>query len=303
MLLKRELKRNLALYLLLLPAIILTLIYCYGPMVGLVIAFEKFSPAKGFFGSDWVGLENFKFVLGLPDTLHIVWNTIFIAFMKIVTGLLFPIIIAILLNELRKQWFKRTIQTVIYLPYFLSWVILGGVMFDVLGKDGIVNTFFAFLHIPTVYFFGTDHLFPYLLVVSDLWKNIGYATIIYLAAITGINPTLYEAAIIDGASRWRQMLHVTLPGMAPIIVLLATLSMGSVLNAGFEQVLVLTANDTNSLVLHSGEIIDTYVYSLGIVNAQFSLATAVGLFKSCVSFLFISVAYYLAYRTIKYRIF
>ncbi|WP_256756891.1 sugar ABC transporter permease [Cohnella sp. WQ 127256] len=303
MALKRELKRNYALYLMLLPAIILVLVYSYGPMAGLAIAFEKFTPSKGIFGSEWVGWKNFEYVIGLPETIHILWNTVYIALMKIVAGLIFPILIAILLNELKIKWFKRSIQTVIYMPYFLSWIIVGGILYDMLGREGIVNTFLSYFNVSNIFFFGNDTLFPYLLVTTDLWKTFGYATIIYLAAIVSINPTIYEAAIVDGASRWRQTLHVTLPGMAPIIVLLATLSIGNVLNAGFEQVLVLTNNNTNTLVLNSGEIIDTFVYRLGIANAQYGLATAVGLFKSCVSFFFVSLSYFLAYKLINYRIF
>ncbi|BBI32771.1 ABC transporter permease [Cohnella abietis] len=303
MAIKREFKRNYALYLMLLPAIILVLTYSYGPMAGLVIAFEKFTPARGIFGSKWVGWQNFNYVIGLPETIHILWNTVFIALMKIIAGLIFPIFISILLNEIRTKWFKNSIQTIIYMPYFLSWIIVGGILYDMLGRDGIVNATLSYFNLPNVFFFGNDTLFPYLLVTTDLWKTFGYSTIIYLAAIVGINPTLYEAAIVDGASRWRQIFHVTLPGMAPIIVLLATLSIGSVLNAGFEQVLVLTNNNSNTLVLNSGEIIDTFVYRLGIANAQYGLATAVGLFKSFVSFILVSLSYFLAYKAINYRIF
>jgi putative aldouronate transport system permease protein len=296
----RNWKHQLPLHLMILPGLILVLIYSYGPMVGLVIAFQKFIPAKGLFGSQWIGLDNFRYVLDLPGTMQVLWNTIFIAFMKIVAGLIVPIAVSLLLNELRKEFIKRGIQTMIYLPHFLSWIILGGVLIDILSPStGIVNQVLQWFGFEPIYFLGDNKWFPYVLVISDVWKEFGFNTIVYLAALTSIDPTLYEAAIVDGANRWKQTIHVTLPGMMPIIILLTTLSLGNVLNAGFDQVF----NLYSPQVYESGDIIDTFVYRIGLVDAQFGVATAVGLFKSVVSFIFISLSYFLAYRLANYRIF
>lgn len=291
---------TLPLHLMLLPGLILVFIYQYIPIGGIVIAFEKFQAAKGIFRSEWIGWGNFRYVFQLPNFFQVLWNTLYISFMKIVAGLVVPIAVSLLLNEIRKAWFKRTVQTLVYLPHFLSWVILGGILIDVLSpSQGIVNQALQAMGLPAIFFLGDNGWFPYVLVASNEWKEFGFATIVYLAALTNIDPSLYEAAALDGASRLRQTWHVTLPGMAPIIILMATLSMGQVLNAGFEQVF----NLYNPAVYESGDIIDTFVYRIGILEAQYGVATAIGLFKSAVSFLFISCSYYLAYRFANYRIF
>ncbi|GIQ66202.1 sugar ABC transporter permease [Paenibacillus cisolokensis] len=288
------------LHLMVLPGLILVLIYSYGPMFGIVIAFQKFMPARGIFDSPWSGLDNFRYVLDMPDSMRVLRNTVIIAFLKIVAGLIVPIIVSLLLNEVRKELFKRGIQTLIYLPHFLSWIILGGILIDILSPStGIVNQALSWAGIEPIYFLGDNGWFRPVLVISDVWKEFGFNTIVYLAALTSISPALYEAAIVDGAGRWKQTWHITLPGMMPIIVLLTTLSLGNVLNAGFDQVF----NLYSPQVYESGDIIDTFVYRIGLVDAQYGVATAVGLFKSVVSFIFISVSYYLAYRLAHYRIF
>lgn len=293
-------KIQLPLHLMIIPGLIAILIFSYIPMVGVVIAFQDFMPAKGLFGSEWTGLENFKYMVALPGFYNILWNTIFIAVMKIIAGLIVPVTIAILLNEIRREMFKRAIQTLIYLPYFLSWVILSGILIDILSPSkGVVNLFLQWLGFDPIFFLGDNRWFPFTLVVSNEWKEFGFSTIVYLAAISGINPSLYEAAVVDGANRWRQTWHVTLPGMLPIIILMATLSIGSILNAGFEQVF----NLYSPVVYESGDIIDTFVYRVGLVEAQYGLATAVGLFKSVISLILISVSYFMAYRFANYRIF
>ncbi|RAP73552.1 ABC transporter permease [Paenibacillus montanisoli] len=292
--------KEMPLHLMLLPGAILVLIYCYGPMFGIIMAFQNFKPAFGFFRSEWVGFGNFTYISDLPSTFQVLYNTVYIALMKIVAGLVVPIGIAILLNEIGKTFIKRSIQTLIYLPHFLSWIILGGILIDVLSpSSGIVNRVLEGIGLPSVYFLGDNRWFPFTVVVTDLWKEFGFATIVYLAALTSINPNLYEAAIVDGANRWKQTWHITLPGMMPIIVLLTTLSLGNILNAGFDQIF----NMYSPQVFESGDIIDTFVYRLGLVDAQFGPATAVGLFKSIVSLAFISVSYLLAYRLANYRIF
>ncbi|MGG4145301.1 ABC transporter permease subunit [Paenibacillus algorifonticola] len=283
-----------------LPGLLLIIVYSYGPMLGAIIAFQDFNPARGIFDSKWTGLENFRYVMALPGSFQVIWNTLIIAVMKIVIGLLVPIVVALLLNEIRKETFKRSVQTLIYLPHFLSWIILGGVLIDILSPtSGIVNQVLNWFGIDSIYFLGNNTWFRPVLVISDVWKEFGFNTIVYLAALTGINPSLYEAAVIDGANRWKQTLYVTLPGMAPIIILTATLALGQVLNAGFDQVF----NLYSPQVYQSGDIIDTFVYRLGIVDAQYGVATAVGLFKSVVSLILLSVSYFLAYRFANYRIF
>jgi putative aldouronate transport system permease protein len=220
--------------------------------------------------------------------------------MKIVFGLFVPIVVAILLNEIRRDRLKRSIQTIIYLPHFLSWVVLGGIFIDILSPgDGLVNNLIQALGGQPIFFLGNNKWFPFTMVFTETWKEFGYGTIIYLAAITGIDPCLYEAAQIDGAGRWRQTLNVTLPGIRMVIVLLMVLSLGNLLNAGFDQVF----NMYSPPVYESGDIIDTFVYRLGLLDAQFGPATAVGLFKSVISLMFISVSYFCAYKFADYRIF
>ncbi|BBH24549.1 sugar ABC transporter permease [Paenibacillus baekrokdamisoli] len=291
---------QLPLHLMIIPGLLLVLIFSYGPMLGIIIAFQKFTPTKGIFGSPLIGFDNFIYVFKLPSFYRVIWNTIFIACMKIIAGLVVPLTVAILLNEIRKEFFKRAVQTLVYLPHFLSWVILSGVLMDILSPStGIVNQGLQWLGIKQIFFMADNHWFPFTLVLSNEWKEFGFGSIIYLAAITSINPSLYEASVIDGANRWKQTWHVTLPGMTPIIVLMVTLSIGNVLNAGFEQVF----NLYSPVVYQSGDIIDTFVYRIGIVDAQYGVATAIGLFKSVVSFLLLSSSYLLAYRFANYRVF
>lgn len=292
--------RELPLHLMILPGAIIVFIYHYIPMGGLVMAFQKYIPAKGILGSDWVGLRNFAYVFSLPSTMEVFWNTLFIAMMKIVAGLVAPIATALLLNEIGKAAFKRTVQTLVYLPHFLSWTILAGILIDILSPgQGIVNKVLGLAGIEPIFFLGDNNWFPYTIVISNEWKEFGFSTIVYLAALSGVDPSLYESAVIDGAGRWRQTWHITLPGIRPVIILLMTLSLGQILNAGFEQVF----NLYSPYVYESGDIIDTMVYRMGLENAQYSLATAVGLLKSVVSLVMISVSYLLAYRLANYRIF
>jgi len=284
----------------LLPCVVVLLVYSYYPMAGIVVAFERYNPVKGFFGSKWIGLENFKYLLDMPTTVQVLWNTVSISFMKIVAGLIVPVLFAIQLDLIRSAFVKRTVQTIIYMPYFLSWVILGGILIDLLSPStGLINDALKSLGFQPVFFLADPKLFPYVLVVTDVWKNAGYSTIIYLAAITSIDPALYEAATMDGANRFQQVVHVTLPGISSMIVLMATLSLGNVLNAGFDQVL----NLYSPIVYSTGDIIDTFVYRIGLVNNQYGVATAAGLFKSAVSFLFITVGYRLAYKLTGYTVF
>lgn len=284
----------------LIPGLAFIIIFSYVPMAGIMMAFEKYIPTKGLFGSPMVGWKNFKFLMDYPDIGRILFNTLYIATMKIIAGLIVPITVAILLNELRKEWMKRAFQTMVYLPHFLSWVLLSGIIIDVLSPStGVLNQILGLVGIKPIFFLGDNKWFPYVMVITDVWKEFGFSTIVYLAALTNINPSLYEASDIDGAGRWKQTLHITLPGMMPIIVLMLTLNIGNVLNAGFDQIF----NLYSPQVYESGDVIDTFVYRMGIEQAQYGFATAVGLLKSIVSFILISVSYILAYRIANYRIF
>lgn len=298
---KNWLRKELPFHLLLLPSVILVFIYMYVPMGGLIIAFQKFIPAKGLFGDQkWIGLDNFVYLYNLPGAATALRNTIVIALWKIVLHLAIPIAVSILLNELRSAWFRRTCQTLIYLPHFLSWIIFGGILIDILSpSSGLVNMLLRALGIQPIFFLGSNDWFQFTVIFTDVWKEFGFGTIVYLAAITNIDPNQYEAATIDGANRFQRIIHVTIPNMRMIIVLMMVLSLGNVLNAGFDQVY----NLYSPQVYQTGDILDTFIYRIGLLDAQFGVATAMGMFKSLVSTLFISVSYFCAYKFADYRIF
>lgn len=282
----------------LLPAILLVLVFNYYPLRGLTLAFQKYNPALGF-NSPWVGWKNFEFLFNQPNFIRTIWNTLFMSGMKIIGGIIVPVTFSLLLNEIRFRGIKRMFQTIVYLPNFLSWVILAGVMIDILSADGIVNLTLISLGKESVMFLGEPRLFPWTMIISDVWKTFGFGTVVYLAALTSIDPGLYEAAVIDGARRWRQTIHITIPMIMPIVMLMSILSLGRVLNAGFDQIY----NLYSPIVYKTGDIIDTYVYRLGIEQAQFAIATAVGMFKSIVSGILILISYYLADKLAGYHIF
>ncbi|MCM3745736.1 ABC transporter permease subunit [Paenibacillus pasadenensis] len=284
----------------LLPPVILVLVFSYGPMAGIVIAFQDFVPANGWFNSPWIGLDNFKYVLDFPDVRQVLWNTFFIAVLKIAAGTVCPIILALSLNEVKKTLFKRGIQTIVYLPHFMSWVLLAGILIDILSPSGgIINNMLQALGMQPIYFLGDGAWFRATLIISNVWKEVGFDTIVYLAAIVSIDRTQYESAVLDGAGYTRQMWHITLPGIRGIIILLMLLNIGSILNAGFDQIF----NLYSPQVYDSADILDTFVYRIGMEEMQYGVATAVGLFKSIVSFVLITLSYYLAYKVVNYRIF
>jgi putative aldouronate transport system permease protein len=292
------LARTWPLYLMVLPALGQLAIFHYWPMYGVVIAFQKFNPGLGFSKSPWVGLENFEYLFSNPDFKNILWNSFVISMSKIITMQLSAVVLAMLLNEVRSLMFKRTVQTIVYLPHFLSWIVLGGILLDMLSSNGLVGKLQQALGMKPILFLGSNKWFRPTLVVTNLWKEVGWATIIYLAALMGIDPQLYEAAAIDGANRWRRALHVTLPGIRTTVVLLACLNLGNALQAGFNQVLTLY----NPAVYKTGDILDTYVYRAGLISARYSLGGAVGLFKSLMGFILIVIAYWLADKLAGYRI-
>ena len=294
-------RAELPLHLMLIPGIVIIFIFHYIPLGGLVIAFQRFIPAKGLFGNQkWVGLQNFEYIFSMPNTMNVLTNTVVIAGAKIFLNLIIPITVALMLNELQSSKLKRTVQTVIYFPHFLSWIIFGSIIMDLLSpQNGIVNKLLGALGTDPIFFLGDNRYFRQTIIWTDIWKNFGYGTVVYMASITSIDPTLYEAAAIDGANRWQQTRHVTLPGMRMIIVLMMVLSLGNVLNAGFDQIY----NMYSPIVYETGDIIDTMVYRLGMENAKYSPAAAVGIFKSVVSMVFISASYYVADRFFDYRLF
>lgn len=286
------------LYLMLIPGIVLVFIFSYIPLYGVVIAFQKYNP-RMLFNSPWIGFDNFTYVFQMPGFMRTIWNTFYISVLKIILGIIVPVTFSLMLNEIQNKYFKRTFQTIVYLPHFISWVIMAGILTDLLSLSGIVNQIIGFLGMEPILFLGNNDTFPATLVISDVWKSFGYGTIIYLAALTNIDPNLYEAAMVDGANRWKQTIHITLPGIIPIITLMTVLSLGNVLNAGFDQVF----NLYSPIVYESGDIIDTFVYRLGLEQLQYSPAAAVGLFKSAVSCVLVGLGYFLADRCANYRVF
>ena len=286
-------------HLMLLPVMAFLVIFHILPMFGVIIAFEKFIPTRGFFGSEFVGLKYFQQMLNMSISWRIFRNTVVIAVWKIAMNMVVPITFSILLTEVRVEGFKRTAQTIIYLPHFLSWVVLAIPIMNIFAYDGVVNNIVRAFGGSPILFMSSNSWFRPILIMTDVWKEFGFGTIVYLAAITGIDPALYEAAVIDGATRGQRMLHVTLPGMLPTIVLLATRNLGNVLSAGFDQIF----NLYSPAVYEVGDIIDTYVYRAGLLEMNYSLSTAVGLMKSAISIVLILTSNRLAYKLANYRIF
>lgn len=296
----RTLKREGALHLMLLPAVLLLLVYHQIPMAGIAIAFKKYMPSLGFLRSKWVGLQNFETLLLTPGFSQALVNTVVIAVAKIVTGILVPVFFALLMNEVRVSGVKRTIQTIVYLPHFISWVLMAGIVIELLSPaTGLVNQLIKGLGGQSVFFMGSNAWIRPILVMTDVWKEFGYKTIIYMAALTAVDPALYEAAEMDGAGHMRRMWHVTLPGILPTVLLMTMLSLGQILNAGFDQVF----NLVKPITLEKGDIIDTFVYRIGIEGGQFSLSTAASFFKSVISSALLVTGYALAYRVSGYRVF
>lgn len=296
---RKRLKTQSYYHFMLLPGMILLLIFAIIPMFGTIIAFQNYIPSKGILGSAWVGLDNFKRLFMLPDFRQILGNTFFIAIGKLVLGTVGSIVFALLLNECRMVRLKKTVQTAVYLPHFLSWVILAVMFSNLFSLTGVVNQIVTFFGGEPTMFLISNKWFRPLMILGETWKEFGYGAIIYVAAMTGIDPTLYEAAGMDGAGRWKRMLHVTLPGIIPQVVLMTILNIGQVLNAGFDQIF----NLYSPLAYETGDIIDTYVYRVGMINQQFSLATTVGLFKSVISFILLFGAYKLADKRLGYKVF
>ena len=275
------LRKHKYMYLMLIPAAIYYILFCYVPMFGASMAFKKFNPMVGIWASPWVGMKWFDQLFKLKKFYQVFINTISISCIRLLFGFPFPIIIALLLNEIRRNRVKRVIQTAIYVPHFISWVVLGGILTNILSADsGIVNAVIKSLGFKPIGFLTDSKFFIPTMVVSMIWKTFGWNTIIYLAALSSVDPQLYEAAIVDGANRWQQLLHITLPSIASTIVIMLIMRIGSLMQAGFEQIFVMY----HPGVYGVADIIDTYVYRIGLQDGKFELASAVGLFKSVINF-------------------
>jgi putative aldouronate transport system permease protein len=274
----RDLKRNRHVYFMLLPVLLYYVVFHYLPMYGVVIAFQDFNPIRGVFGSKWVGLQNFQDFFSSVYFGRLIFNTIAINVLDLVFGFPAPIILALLINELRWNPFKRLVQTVTYLPHFISVVVVVGMLVDFLARDGLVNQIIA-TGDPISYLQSPDW-FRQLYVSSGIWQHVGWGSIVYLAAIATIDPQLYDAAKVDGADRFRQIWHITIPGILPTIVILLILRMGAMMTVGYEKIILMY----NPLTYETADVISTYVYRRGILQADFSFSAAVGLFNSLINF-------------------
>ncbi len=286
-------------YLMCVPGVLWMIFFNIVPMFGIVMAFQKFNPSKGLFGSPWVGLKNFQYLFMMSDSTRVIANTLLIATSKVVLNLIIPLIFALMLNEVRSLRYKKAIQTAVYLPHFLSWIILSSVVLNLFSLNGVVNKVLGVLNVEPVIWFGESAYFRQLVVFTDVWKEFGFNAVIFMAALASVDPTYYEAAAIDGCSKWRSIFKITLPCIASTVVVVGVLGLSNVLNAGFDQVY----NLYNPMVYATGDILDTWVYRMGLVNLQFSLATTAGLLKSVVSFVLIVTSYALAYKLADYRVF
>ncbi|SDW13775.1 carbohydrate ABC transporter membrane protein 1, CUT1 family [Paenibacillus sp. PDC88] len=292
-----RLKKQWELQIMVIPALILVFIFSYIPMYGVLMAFQDYSIFDGFWASPWVGLKHFEMFFSSPDFWTIMRNTLIISALKLFIGFPAPIILALMLNEVRKMAFKRVIQTVSYLPHFLSWVIVAGFAMSILSTDnGSLNILLQKLNLidEPIGFLGIAEYFWGILVSVNVWKEIGFNSIVYLAAIAGINPNLYEAAQMDGASRLKQIRYITIPSIMPVVIIFFILAIGNLLNAGFEDILLLGGNP---VLRDVSDVLDTYVYRTGIENQRFSYATAAGLFKAVVSVLLLTLANYAARKS------
>ncbi|MDD6034104.1 MAG: ABC transporter permease subunit [Oscillospiraceae bacterium] len=281
--LKRDLSRNYLIYLLALPALVYYFIYHYWPMYGAVIAFKDFSPAMGIWGSPWAGTKYFQQFFNSAFFIRTLRNTLMISLYSILWSFPAPILLALLMNEIRSTLFKRTVQTVTYMPHFISTVVICGMLIDFCSMNGLFNSFTQLLGMEAFNFLMKPELFRTIYIASGIWQEVGWGSIIYLAALTSIDASLYEAARIDGAGRFRQMTSITLPGIAPTIVIMLILRMGQVMNVGFEKIMLLY----NPATYEVADVISTFVYRKGIVEANYSYSAAVGLFNSVINFVLV----------------
>lgn len=295
---KKDLIRNRYIYLMLIPVIIYYGIFHYGPMYGLLIAFKDYGIAVGVWDSPWVGFTHFQNFFENPYFWRLLRNTLMISFLELLFAFPAPIILALLLNEIRLIFFKRIVQTISYLPHFISIVVVAGMLVDFVARDGLINNILGFFGIEPIAFLQEPGWFRSIYVSSGIWQGIGWGSIIYLAAMSSIDPTLYDAARIDGAGRWKQTLHITIPGIMPTIVILLILNIGSILAVGSEKIILLY----NPLTYETADVISTYVYRKGILGADFGYSAAVGLFNSVISFILLVMANTISKRVSEHRL-
>ena len=286
-------------YLMLIPGILFFLVFCYGPMYGLVIAFQDYYPLKGVTGSKMVGLKHFRALFTDPFFLSVLKNTIVISFYKLLVCFPAPILLCLALNEISNYRFKKIAQSVSYLPHFVSWVVVSGIIIEFLSPSrGPINILLQNLGMEPIFFVAEPKYFRGVLVLSDLWKSVGWGSIVYLAAVTSVDPTLYEAAEMDGAGRIKKIIHVTIPALAPIITVMFIMESGKILNDSFEQVYNFLTQSTYAV----GDVISTFVYRMGIQKMQYSFTTAVDLFKNIISFMLVVMTNYIARKTNDYAL-
>lgn len=292
--LRARLWKDRYIYLLLMPGLLFFLVYRYVPMLGIVIAFKDYSPFMGIADSPWVGMKNFARIFENAEVVRVIWNTLIISLLQIVFAFPAPILLALMLNEVSRSAFKRVIQSIVYLPHFLSWVVVVGIVTIFFRNDGLVNDFLVekFGLEQTIPFLTNPDYFRTFIVAEVIWKEVGWGTIIFLAALAGVNPALYEAAVMDGASRMRQIWHITLPAIRSTIVILLIIRLGDVMEVGFEQVFL----QLNPFNMDIGNTLDTYVYYKGIQQSDYSFSTAVGVFKGVVGLVLVMAANKLAKR-------
>ena len=276
----RDLIRNKYIYLMLVPVVLYYLIFHYGPMYGALMAFQDYNVAKGIWGSAWIGLQNFADFFTSIYFFRLLRNTFAINIIDLIFHFPAPIIFALLLNEITSPWFKRTVQTITYMPHFISLVVVAGMMVDFLARDGLINNLLASFSVPPTTFLQQPDWYWWLFVGSGMWQSVGWGSIIYLAAITNVDPTLYEAATVDGASRWKQLWHITLPGIIPIIIIMLILRIGNMMSVGYEKTILLY----NPMTYETADVINSYVYRKGILGADYGFSAAVGLFNSIINF-------------------
>ncbi|MBU7317021.1 ABC transporter permease [Paenibacillus oleatilyticus] len=278
-----DIRKNKLLYVMLLPVLLFYVIFHYAPMYGAVIAFKDFSPRLGIGDSPWIGFEHFKTFFTGAYFWRTIKNTLLISFYELLFGFPAPIVLALLLNEVRHTLFKRTVQTVTYLPHFISLVVICGIVKDFTSADGVINDILVYMGGERLSLLLEPDMFRSIYVSSGIWQHIGWGTIIFLAALTGIDPEQYEAARMDGAGRWKQMLHVTIPGLMPTIVILLILSIGRLMNVGFEKIILLY----NPGTYETADVISSYVYRVGLQDFNYSFSSAVGLFNSAINFMLV----------------
>lgn len=294
-----NLSKNKEYYIMLIPGVLFFLIFCYGPMYGLVIAFLDYYPLKGISGSQFVGLKHFRALFTDPFFVSVLKNTLIISLYKLLVCFPAPIFLCLVLNEIKSAKFKKVAQSVSYLPHFISWVVVSGIIMEFLSPSrGPINILLQNFGLEPIFFIAEPKYFRGVLVVSDLWKSIGWGSIVYLAAITSIDPSLYEAAEMDGAGRIKRILYITLPALAPIVTVMLIMQSGKILNDSFEQVY----NFLTPTTYQVGDVISTFVYRMGIQKMQYSFTTAVDLFKNIISFALVMLTNYVARKTNDYAL-